>query len=162
MIRVLFVCTGNICRSPTAEGVFRHKVREAGLEGRIGWDSAGTHGYHVGEAPDSRALRAARRRGIDLADLRARRIQTRDFHDFDYVLAMDDGHLAQLRRLMPRDSGAELALFLDYCAARRGEAVPDPYYGAAEDFERVLDLVEEGSEALLDHIRRSRFPAPRP
>src|SRR5690606_21957555 len=101
LTRVLFVCTGNICRSPTAEGVFRHLLREAGMDGRIGADSAGTHGYHVGEAPDRRTVACARRRGIDLSGLRARRVRAGDFEDFDLILAMDRGHLARLRELAP-------------------------------------------------------------
>jgi protein-tyrosine phosphatase len=159
MVRVLFVCTGNICRSPTAEGVFRHVVADAGFSRRILSDSAGTHGYHVGDQPDSRAQRAALRRGFDLSDLRARRIGTGDFLEFDYILAMDRGHLHQLERLAPPHGGAELRLFLDYAPGLKGREVPDPYYGGPEDFETVLDLVEEGASGLLAHIRKTRLPA---
>lgn len=158
MIRVLFVCTGNICRSPTAEGVFRAKVQAAGLADAIGWDSGALYDYHVGDAPDSRAQRAARRRGYDLSDLRARRIGPADFAAFDFALAMDRGHLARMQRLTPADAKAEVALFLDYCPAFRGREVPDPYYGETADFDHALDLIEKGADALLDHIRRTRLP----
>lgn len=157
MVKVLFVCTGNICRSPTAHGVFRHLVREAGLADRIAVDSAGTSGYHVGEAPDSRSQSAARKRGVDLSDLRARRVRAEDFQDFDYVLAMDRGHLAELRRLAPEGAPAEVRLFLDYAPQARKREVPDPYYGEGNHFTEVLDLVEQGARGLLEHIRRERL-----
>ncbi|HEY0833981.1 MAG TPA: low molecular weight protein-tyrosine-phosphatase [Azospirillum sp.] len=157
MVKVLFVCTGNICRSPTAEGVFRALVREAGLDGRIATDSAGTHDYHVGEAPDRRSQAAAKRRGVDLSDLRARRVAADDFTRFDYVLAMDQGHLAQLQRLAPPDSAAEVRLFMDYAPAAPRRDVPDPYYGEGSHFDEVLDLVEAASRGLLEHIRRERL-----
>lgn len=156
MMKVLFVCTGNICRSPTAEGVFRHMVREAGLAGRIETDSAGTHAYHVGEAPDPRSRQAAKARGVDIADLRARTVVPADFGRFDYVLAMDRGHLRQLQRMAPAGSTAEVRLLLDYAPGAPKIEVPDPYYGDGQHFTEVLDLVELGARHLLDHIRRER------
>lgn len=157
MVKVLFVCTGNICRSPTAEGVFRDRIRQAGLVDRIGTDSAGTHSYHVGEAPDPRSQRAAKARGVDLSDLRARKVTAADFADFDYILAMDGGHLAQLRRMAPPDSRAMVALFLDYAPDAPKREVPDPYYGEGLHFTEVLDLCEAGAEGLLEAIRRDRL-----
>lgn len=157
MVKVLFVCTGNICRSPTAEGVFRHMVRQAGLDGRVATDSAGTHDYHVGEAPDRRSQQAATRRGVDISDLRARRVTADDFRRFDYVLAMDQGHLTLLRRMAPADGTAEVRLFMDYAAAAPKREVPDPYYGEGSHFDEVLDLVEAGAHGLLEHIRRERL-----
>ncbi len=151
--RILFVCTGNICRSPTAEGVFRHLCAEAGVAHAVEADSAGTHGYHVGEPPDERAQAKAAGRGYDLSDQSARRVRERDFHDFDLIVAMDRGHLAQLRRLAPRDGRAEVRLFLDFAGpAHRGRDVPDPYYGGLNGFEDVLDLVEAGARGILAHL----------
>lgn len=151
-ISVLFVCMGNICRSPTAEGVFRHVVAEAGLGDSISVDSAGTHAYHVGEPADRRARQAAERRGISLDGIHARRVDNSDFERFDYVLAMDRDNL----RLLADQAGPEhrerVSLFLDFCDAAE-EEVPDPYYGGAAGFERVLDLVEEASRGLLETLR---------
>lgn len=157
MVKVLFVCTGNICRSPTAEGVFRHLVRQAGLEDRITADSAGTHGYHVGEAPDPRSQRAAKARGVDLSGLRARRVTAADFTGFDWILAMDSGHLAQLRRMAPADATATVTLFLDHAPDAPRRDVPDPYYGEGSHFTEVLDLCEAGARGLLETIRRERL-----
>ena len=157
MIKVLFVCTGNICRSPTAEGVFRHLVRQAGLEDRIAADSAATYGYHTGEPPDPRTRMAAKACGIDLSDLRARTVTRADFTDFDYVLAMDRGHLSHLTCMAPPDGRAEVALFLDYAPDAPKREVPDPYYGDAQGFLEVLDLCGLGARALLDRIRRDRL-----
>ena len=156
MTSVLFVCTGNICRSPTAQGVFKHCVEKAGLTDRIVSDSAGTHDYHVGEPPDPRTQAAARRRGYELRELRARRVRRDDFERFDYVLAMDGTNLRQLERLCPPEHAHKLRLFLDFGAG--GESpreVPDPYCGGAEDFERVLDLVEGAAQGLLRHLTRN-------
>jgi protein-tyrosine phosphatase len=153
-ISVLFVCTGNICRSPTAEGVFRHCVEKAGLTARIVSDSAGTHDYHVGEPPDPRAQAAARRRGYELGELRARRVRREDFELFDYVLAMDEANLSQLERLCPRKHTHKLKLFLEFGDGSPRE-VPDPYYGGPEGFERVLDLVERAAQRLLRHLDRN-------
>jgi len=153
-ISVLFVCTGNICRSPTAEAVFKHCVREAGLAGRIASDSAGTHDYHVGQPPDPRTQAAAKQRGYDLGELRARRLRREDFERFDYVLAMDEANLRLLERLCPREHAHKLKLLLDFDAGSQRE-VPDPYYGGPEDFERVLDLVEAAAQGLLRHLDRN-------
>lgn len=152
---VLFVCTGNICRSPTAEGMFRHAVARAGLAERVRIDSAGTHGYHVGEPPDRRSVAAAKARGVDLSALRARRVEAADFHRFDLLLAMDRGHLSHLARMGPPGSAGRLQLFLDFAPPPwRGRDVPDPYYGQAGHFEEVLDLVAAGTEGLLAEVRR--------
>lgn len=154
-IAILLVCMGNICRSPTAHGVFRHRLAEAGLLDRILVESAGTHGYHVGRAPDRRALDAARERGYEFDDLRARQIEGTDFDRFDYVLAMDRDNLAILERLETGGGGhARIGLFLDYSPDLAGREVPDPYYGAMNGFEEVLDLVEAGADDLLSHLRR--------
>ncbi|MGE0357794.1 MAG: low molecular weight protein-tyrosine-phosphatase [Burkholderiales bacterium] len=149
---VLFVCTGNICRSPTAEGVLRELARRRGELARVRVDSAGTHDYHVGEAPDPRAVAHAARRGYDLSPLRARQVSPRDFLEFDRVLAMDRGHLRLLEAIAPAGSPASLAMFLDHSAQWRGRDVPDPYYGGARGFEEVLDMVEEASGRLLEEI----------
>ncbi len=152
-VRVLFVCTGNICRSPTAHAVFRERVRAAGLADRIDVDSAGTHGYHVGQAPDRRAREAAARRGYELGNLRARQLDPSDLLTFDYVLAMDGLNLATLEDLAFPNGRAEIARLLDYVAEAIGQDVPDPYYGARNGFEEVLDLVESGADRLLEHVR---------
>lgn len=151
-VRVLFVCLGNICRSPSAEGVFRQVVREAGLEDRIAIDSCGTGHWHVGKAPDSRAIAAARKRGIDISDLRARQFSSEDLDSFDYVLVMDRQNLADVRDVWRQNGGTEPALFLEYGSSAHDE-VPDPYYGGDQGFEHVLDLINEASENLLETIR---------
>jgi protein-tyrosine phosphatase len=152
MPSVLFVCLGNICRSPTAEGVLRAiAVREfPGL--KLDIDSAGTADFHVGEPPDRRTVAAARRRGYDLAGLRARRVQREDFSRFNFVLAMDRANLAELERLRPQVADAQLALFLEFAAEASELEVPDPYYGGVEDFERVLDLCEMAARGLLARL----------
>ncbi|MGE0660085.1 MAG: low molecular weight protein-tyrosine-phosphatase [Reyranellaceae bacterium] len=157
-IGVLFVCTGNICRSPTAEGVMRHQAKLAGLDGRLRIDSAGTHGYHIGEPPDRRSIAAARRRGVDLSALRARKVARQDFEAFDYVLALDRGHFDLLRADCPPSHVERLSLFLSHLGETGLDDVPDPYYGGARDFEHALDLIERGCAALLAHIRREHFP----
>ncbi len=148
---VLFVCMGNICRSPTAEGVFRHFVNEAGLADRIKADSAGTHAYHTGEPPDRRAAAAAERRGISLAGIQARRVSESDFEGFDYVIAMDEDNERRLLEQAPDEHREKVRLFLSFAAVDEAE-VPDPYYGGAAGFERVLDLVEEASRGLLETL----------
>jgi len=157
MVKVLFVCMGNICRSPTAEAVFRARVEWAGLSQYITTDSAGTHDYHVGDLPDFRAQRTAKLRGYDMGTLRGRQIEVSDFKCFDYILAMDQANLSILRRMRPRDAESHLGLFLDYSKQYDESEVPDPYYGEAEGFEHVLDLVEDAAEGLLEHIRKTHF-----
>jgi protein-tyrosine phosphatase len=155
-IRVLFVCMGNICRSPMAEAVFRHLVRQAGLEARFEIDSAGTGGWHEGEPPDERASAAAARRGVVLAG-KARQIRTADLGRFDYVLAMDADNLSALRRLQKSVPGAEVRLLREFDTAAAGELdVPDPYYGGTRGFDRVYDMVERAGRGLLEHIREER------
>jgi len=151
---VLFVCTGNICRSPTAEGVFRALVAQAGLQARIVSASAGTHGYHIGDPPDLRTIAHARRRGYDLSSLRARRLEARDFERYDLLLACDAGHRAILSRLAPRGTRGRVALLMDYAPELGLKEVPDPYYGGAADFEHVLDIVEPAAAGLLAALRR--------
>lgn len=152
-ISVLFVCMGNICRSPTAEGVFRQQVKQAGLSRLIVTDSAGTLDYHVGDPPDPRAQAAAARRSYDLSRLRARQVTREDFERFDYLLAMDRDNLAYLHRLSPPDQRAKAQLFLEYATSVALHEVPDPYYGPTEGFERVLDMLEDASRGLLAHIQ---------
>ena len=154
MIKVLFVCMGNICRSPTAEAVFRHQVKAAGMEGEIQIDSAGTHDYHIGEPPDGRAQQAALRRGYDMQDLRGRQVRMQDFETFDYILAMDQDNLARLKRHCPSQHSHKLGLLLQYGEKFSGNAeVPDPYFGGDEGFEEVLNMAEEAGRGLLDYIR---------
>ncbi len=153
MVKVLFVCTGNICRSPTAHGVFRALVRREGLDGVIEVESAGTNAYHVGQPADRRSIEAAMRRGIDISDLRARQVAKADFHEFDLLLAMDRGHFGHLLSKCPPARQDALALFLSFAPHLNLLDVPDPYYGAGDGFERVLDMIEAGSAGLLEHIR---------
>lgn len=153
-ISILFVCMGNICRSPTAEGVFRKLVADAELNDAIHIDSAGTHAYHEGEPPDRRARAAAQRRGVEMSDLRARRVTEADFETFDLILAMDNLNLVTLQDRAVADTEDRIRLLLEYSEAARGAEVPDPYYGGTAGFERVLDLVEDAAEGLLREIRR--------
>jgi len=153
-VKVLFVCMGNICRSPTALGVFRKLLQEEGLDNVIEIDSAGTHGYHVGEPPDRRAQETAVRRGIDLSDLRARHVQPEDFFNFDYVLAMDQDNYLSLSRICPPGTERKLMLYLDFAPHLRTREVPDPYYGGPTGFEQVFDMVEAAAQGLLADIRR--------
>jgi len=157
LIKVVFVCLGNICRSPTAEGAFRALVEREGLAGRIAVDSAGTGAWHLGEAPDPRAQAAARRRGVDISGIRARKATKADFGAFDYVLAMDRDNLAALKKLCPPGEEHRLGLLLDYAPEAATRDVPDPYYGGGQGFERVLDLIETASRGLLAHIRKTHF-----
>jgi protein-tyrosine phosphatase len=150
---VLFVCLGNICRSPTAEAVFRHRATRAGLGAKVTVDSAGTGDWHVGHPPDRRAILHAARRGYDLSPLRARQVRVEDFERFGWILAMDRGNLRELTALRPEGFRGHLALFLDIAPAIGVSEVPDPYYGGNEGFERVLDLVEQASDALLHRFR---------
>ncbi len=153
MPAVLFVCTGNICRSPTAEGAFRALLEANGLAGSVAVDSAGTGNWHVGEPPDERASEAALRRGIDISDQRARQVRVEDFERFDFVLALDEGHYRQLERLCPDGQRHRLRLFLDFAPALGTRDVPDPYYGGPDGFEIVLDMIEAASAGLLAEIR---------
>lgn len=152
MKRVLFVCTGNICRSPTAEGVFRYFVEEAGLTDVIISASAGTHGYHIGEPPDPRTIAAAKRRGFDLSAQRAQKVRAEDFHTYDLILAMDRGHFEHLEALRPNGARAEVRLFLEYHPEGKHKDVPDPYYGGPDGFETVLDMIEHASRVLLRQL----------
>ena len=145
MKKVLFVCTGNICRSPTAEGVLRKMISDMGLDIHV--ESAGTHDYHVGNAPDERAQKHARERGYDLSAQRARQVRRRDFEEFDFIIAMDRGHLEILQDNCPPQHRSKLRMLVD------GHDVPDPYYGGAEGFERVLDMVEAACLGILSEIR---------
>ena len=153
-VSVLFVCMGNICRSPTAEGVFRHVVKQRNLQDRIIIDSAGTHAYHVGESPDSRAQATARTRGIDLSGQRARKVEVSDFDRFDYVIAMDRSNLEDLKHLRKEGQKAQLHLFMDFAKDWDNHEVPDPYYGGSNGFEQVFDMVQSASEGLLAHINK--------
>lgn len=153
---VLFVCMGNICRSPTAEGVFRHLLQQQGMTGQVLTDSAGTHDYHIGAPPDLRAQAAAARRGYDLSMLRARQVTPADFERFDYVLAMDEANLGELLPLCPDASRDRLRLLLEFAEEVERRDVPDPYYGGEQGFEDVLDLVENAARGLLAHIKNNK------
>lgn len=153
-VRVLFVCLGNICRSPMAEGVFRRLVETEGLADAIEIDSAGTHAYHVDEPPDSRAQAAVLRRGIDISGLRGRRTTAADFVRFDYVLAMDHENYEHLAGLAPAEHEHKLRLFLEYATRCSERAVPDPYFGDANGFDRVLDMIEDAAAGLLKEIQQ--------
>ena len=149
---VLFVCLGNICRSPTAEAVFRHKAQEAGLDIEI--DSAGTHGYHIGKSPDKRAQAAGIERGYSFKGLKCRRVNETDFEHFSYILAMDNSNFMNLRGMSDSQYHDKIHLFLDFAQTEEKE-VPDPYYGGKRGFELVLDLIEQASDGLLAHIQQS-------
>ena len=153
MVKVLFVCMGNICRSPTAEGVFRHWVDSADLTQQIHIDSAGTHAYHVGNPPDERSQAAALMRNINLSTQRARKVSPRDFSEFDYVLSMDNSNLHDLKLIVPAAVKTQPDLFLNFATQSQEREVPDPYYGGANGFEHVLDLIEDASRGLLVAIR---------
>lgn len=154
MVKVLFVCMGNICRSPTAHGIFSALVKNHGLEHLIEIDSAGTHAYHVGNPPDPRAQASAKQRGIDISTLRARRVEKSDFERFDYVLAMDHENYRHLTALSHDKHKHKVRLFMEFAAHLNQHEVPDPYYGGESGFERVLDMVEAAAQGLLDDIRR--------
>lgn len=154
MIKVLFVCMGNICRSPTAHGIFLALVKREGLEHLIEVDSAGTHAYHIGNPPDHRSQASALKRGVDLSSLRARRVAEVDFEKYDYVLAMDDENYGYLDALCPNGHKEKLKLLMDFAAHLNQREVPDPYYGGANGFERVFDMVEAAAQGLLKDIRK--------
>lgn len=152
-LAILMVCTGNICRSPTADGMLRHVLQRTGLSGRVLVDSAGTHDYHVGDPPDRRSVAHAKRFGIDLDELRARQVTVEDFADFDLILAMDEGHYRQLLRLCPPQYRDRVKLYLSY-APRFGRNVPDPYHGNSDGFDMVWRMCEAVTEALLVEINQ--------
>ena len=153
-VSVLFVCLGNICRSPLAEGVFRHKAEKAGLASKFRIDSAGTGAWHVGNQPDARGQQVAAQRGIDMSGQRARQLETEDFHAFDFIFAMDRSNLANIERFRPEGSTAQSALFLEFAELGMGE-VPDPYYGGSDGFDTCLDLIESGCEAILERLSKN-------
>lgn len=152
MTRVLFVCMGNICRSPTAEGIFKKMIRERRLDAEFEVDSAGTHGYHVGEAPDIRTQRAAASRGYDLSNIRARKVAPQDLIYFDIVLAMDQHNVDSLANICPSEHRAKVRLFMDYSKGFDDHEVPDPYYGLGHGFDLVIDMVEDASRGLIDSL----------
>ena len=147
--KILLVCLGNICRSPAAEGIMRTKARARGLE--LYLDSAGTGAWHEGDPPDARMIKAAARRGVDLSYIRARKVELADFYEFDYILAMDFSNQTDILALAPPNRECDIRMFLDFADGPERE-MPDPYYGAGDGFERVLDLVEQGAEGFLDHL----------
>lgn len=153
-LRVLMVCTGNICRSPMAEGVLRTKLAAAGLADRVAVDSAGTHGYHTSEPPDPRAIRVAAQRGYDIQRLQARPVVPEDFDEFDWLLALDQGHLQWLQKKAPEGHAARLTLLMDYARQHAGvNEVPDPYYGPEAGFEHVLNLVEDACDGVIAELQ---------
>ena len=158
-ISVLVVCTGNICRSPTGEGVLREMAAARGLADRIRVASAGTHDYHVGEPPDPRTVKHASKRGYDLSAQRAAQVRAEDFESFDYILAMDRGHLRILKQMQPADARARVGLFLEASGQWKGADVPDPYYGGAAGFDLVLDMVEEAAARWLERFEAELDPS---
>ena len=155
MVKVLFVCMGNICRSPTAEGVFRHLVQQAKASDFITVDSAGTHAYHVGEPPDTRSLSTAQSRNIDMTKQRARRVDVTDFEEFDHILAMDKNNHQQLIDICPPHLKHKVELFMSYASEFDDTEVPDPYYGGARGFDHVFDLVEDASRGLINKLMKN-------
>jgi protein-tyrosine phosphatase len=154
MTKILFVCMGNICRSPTAEGVFRKMVQESGLNKDVRLESAGTHSYHVGEAPDVRAQASARKRGYEISEICARQIRAEDFREFDYILAMDWDNLQLLQQQCPRQYQHKLMLLMRFANEFEEATVPDPYYGGPDGFNKVLDYVEDACAGLLEVVRK--------
>lgn len=154
-VKVLFVCMGNICRSPTAHGVMQHKIHLRGLADQIEIGSAGTHAYHVGEQSDGRSRALAKQKGIDMDFIRARKISVHDYDEYDYILAMDEDNFDLINYYAPSNHAARLHLFLEFANSRgitSERVVPDPYYGGAEGFENVFALVDKGCDALIEHI----------
>lgn len=155
-IKVLFVCLGNICRSPTAEGIFRKLVTDARMQDQIMIDSAGTSDWHIGKAPDARTATTANRRGYDLMALRGRQVSRADFDEYDYILAMDNANLGDLKAIAPQHYCGHLGLFLDFSTQKIHREVPDPYHGGTAGFELVLDLIEDAASGLLEQLQRHR------
>ncbi|AJC21860.1 low molecular weight protein-tyrosine-phosphatase [Pandoraea pulmonicola] len=151
---VLFICMGNICRSPSADGIFRHRLAEAGLSDLIEVDSAGTHGYHLGHAPDVRTQAAAKRRGYDLSALVARRVDADDFERFDWIVAMDEANVAELMARCPAGQRHKIVRLMDFATRHDATEVPDPYYGGEQGFETVLDYIEDGLDGLLERLKQ--------
>lgn len=158
-VNVLFICMGNICRSPTAHAVFRQLVRTEGLSQQIDIDSAGTHAYHIGNPPDTRSMQTAKTRGIDMSDLRARQVDVGDFYQYDYLVAMDDYNMSLLVEMAPAEMKHKLSLFLSFAPQLNEREVPDPYYGGPAGFELVFDMVEAASLGLLNDIRQHHLNA---
>ncbi len=154
MVKVLFICMGNICRSPIAEGVFRNKVLNAGFSDRVVIDSAGTHAYHSKEPPDIRAQRVAAERGIDISSLRARSVRQDDFATFDHILAMDQFNHNELGQNCPSEFLYKIKYLMDYAPQWKTREVPDPYYGGSNGFTRVIDMVDDAADGFLDHLCR--------
>lgn len=150
MTSILFVCTGNICRSPTADAVMRHFATINNLNLMI--DSAGTHGYHIGEQPDSRSIQTAKSHGIEMSFLKARKIHITDFEKFDYLIAMDNGHLKAMKQMSPKEHQNKIHLFLDFTAEHKGQDIPDPYYGTLKDFDHTYKLILKGCESMVKSI----------
>ena len=158
VVKVLFVCSGNICRSPTAQGVMQHLVAAAGLAGDVLVDSAGTGGWHVGEAPDPRSQLTALDHGIDLSHQQARKLTRDDFTEFDYLIAMDSSHRDRMRQICPPENQGRISLMLDHASKGAGGDVPDPYYGGDDGFELVFAMVEDACRGLLSKVIRDHFP----
>ena len=154
MTKVLFVCMGNICRSPSAEGVFRHMVADAGLSDVVGIDSAGTHSFHLGESPDARSTAAARKRGYEVSQREARQITPEDFRDFDLILAMDWDNLSAMQQQCPKMYQHKLMLLMRFANDFEEATVPDPYYGGPEGFGKVLDYLEDACQGVLELVRK--------
>jgi protein-tyrosine phosphatase len=152
MINILFVCMGNICRSPSAEGFFARVLEQSAYKDLVSCDSAGTHSYHVGHAPDSRAVDTATNFGVDIADLRARKVSISDFHNYDLIVAMDRSNFADLQAIQPADSNASLKMMMKYHPEGRPEEVPDPYYGGIDGFTYMCELLESATAGLLKDV----------
>ena len=157
MKRILFVCTGNICRSPAAEAMLRHHLKEAGLEQKYDICSAGTHGYHVGERPSQRGFEVARSYGISMEGMTARKVQLQDFDRFEHIIAMDQGHLDILERLRPAQSKARLSLYSEYCTENDIIDVADPYYGTIDDYYEVWRILEDGTKGLIKFLEEQEL-----